>query len=149
MRISTKGRYAIEAIVDLSIHSKEELESLKNVSERLNISKNYLEQIFVDLKKNDIVDSVRGPHGGYRLSRPAEDTTAKEVIEAVEGEIVPVACIEKNEEKECTNFNKCVSKNLWITLMNEINSVMDSITVADLANEYMKTMSNNHIEYYI
>lgn len=150
MKVSTKGRYAIEAIVDLSIHSRQNLENLKNISDRLDISKNYLEQIFVSLKKNKIVDSVRGPKGGYKLARDAKHITAGDVIRAVEGSLTPVNCVKEEKcNHPCGSYETCVTRVLWENMMNTINKVTDEITINDLAEAYEKMVNDNYIEYYI
>ncbi|MBC7959976.1 MAG: Rrf2 family transcriptional regulator, partial [Vallitaleaceae bacterium] len=133
MKISTKGRYALEAVVDLAVYSNNGLESLKNIADRLDISKNYLEQLFVSLRQKGIVDSVRGAQGGYKLSKPAAELTAGDVVRAVEGPLSPVACLDDdNCNQPCGSADLCVTRILWHKLMIEINEAVDAVTIDDL-----------------
>lgn len=149
MKISTKGRYALEAVVDLAYHAKDELESIKNISEHLGVSKNYLEQIFVHLRKNGIVDSVRGAQGGYRLARPSNQISAGDVIRAVEGNLLPVACVEnKTCAQEDGLCEQCITQSFWVKMTSVINQVVDHISIADLVEDYEKRQVPT-IEYFI
>lgn len=139
MKISTKGRYALEAVVDLAVFSTSGLESLKNIADRLNISKNYLEQLFVVLRQKGIVDSVRGAQGGYRLARAAHEMKAGDVIRAVEGPLSPVSCLDVRKcNQPCGSYDLCVTRILWQKLMDEINEAVDAVTIEDLVNSYGK-----------
>ncbi|HCX64530.1 MAG TPA: AsnC family transcriptional regulator [Eubacteriaceae bacterium] len=151
MKISTKGRYALEAMVDLAYNGEEKLVSLKHISQRINKSKNYLEQLFVALRKAEIVSSVRGAQGGYKLAKNAKDITAGEIVRAVEGELAVVHCIERNNcELPCENEKNCSTQGLWIELKTEINRVLDSVTLDELVACYKDEISRNkEIEYYI
>lgn len=150
MKISTKGRYALEAVLDLAVYSQGELESLNNISERLNISKNYLEQIFSILRKKEIVASVRGAQGGYRLARSAKEVTAGEVIRAVEGPLSPVSCIDEGKcNHPCNDYNTCITRELWQKMMDEINRAADSVTIDDLVLAYGKMKKKDAIDYFI
>ncbi|NTW71377.1 MAG: Rrf2 family transcriptional regulator [Eubacteriaceae bacterium] len=149
MKISTKGRYALEAVLDLAYHSSDELESLKNIADRLDKSKNYLEQLFVILRQNGIVESIRGAQGGYKLAKPAKKITAGEVIRAVEGELVPVACLVSSKDAmSCSRYKSCVSRLLWKGMSDEIDKVVDSVTIEDLVLKY-RDMKKETIEYFI
>lgn len=150
MRISTKGKYALEAIVDLAIESSSEFESLKNIAERRNISENYLEQIFMRLRKNNIVESTRGAHGGYRLTKDPKEITVEDVILAVEGDISPVDCVSKNKGKQhCERYEECVTRILWQDIMSEINGIIANKSIADLIKSYRELNYVDQIEYYI
>lgn len=150
MRISTKGRYALEAIVDLAVNSPDEHESLKNIAERRNLSENYLEQIFGVLRKKGIVNSMRGAQGGYRFSRDIKDITVGEVIRALEGPLAPVACVSEVEcAQRCERYDVCVTNNVWRIMMDNINSVVDSITIKDLVECHSILQFEGGIEYYI
>lgn len=149
MKISTKGRYALEAVVDLAYHSRDELESLKNIADRLDKSKNYLEQLFVILRQNGIVESIRGAQGGYKLAKPAKEITAGDVIRAVEGNLVPVACLVSSlDTMSCSRYKSCVSRLLWKGMSDEIDKVVDSVTIEDLVLKY-RDMNRETIEYFI
>lgn len=126
MKITTKSLYAMEAVVDLYLNSSAEHESLTNISERLDISENYLRQIFMDLKKKGIVKSVRGPLGGYYLGRDASAITAGEIIRAVEGDLEPVECL---KNKNCELLEGCATRTMWMELRDVINITSDEITI--------------------
>ncbi|QSX07526.1 Rrf2 family transcriptional regulator [Alkalibacter rhizosphaerae] len=147
MKISTKGRYALEAVVDLAHNSKEELESLKNVAQRLGKSKNYLEQLFVQLRKAGVVVSVRGAQGGYRLAKNPEDFTVGDIVRPVEGSLLPVHCLE--DDGKCPNKEVCPTMQVWGKVGMEINRVMDQITLQDLLVCYEGSMTDVELEYYI
>lgn len=150
MKISTKGKYALEAVVDLIYYAKGGHESLKNISDRLDISKNYLEQIFVVLRQNGLVDSVRGAQGGYKLAKEASKISAGDVIRAVEGSLSPVSCIDEGKcNQPCGNFEDCVTRGLWQNMLGEINKVVDSVTLEDLVESYSQMQKEEAIEYFI
>lgn len=150
MKISTKGRYALEAVLDLAIYSATVYESLKNVAERHGISENYLEQIFMELRRDGIVESIRGAMGGYKLARKPEEITAGEVIRAVEGPLALVSCISEHTGKNtCKRSDLCVTRILWQKISHEINKAADSVTIKDLV-DYCTCVDNmSTIEYYI
>ena len=135
MKISTKGRYALEIITDLAMHSDaEHLESLKNIAKRRNLSEKYLERIIKSLKEEKLVTSVRGARGGYCLARNATDITAKEVLYAVEGELTPVACLTK--DTDCgVDCNICPTRGTWGEIWGEILAVVGTVTIADITNK--------------
>lgn len=150
MKISTKGRYALEAVLDLAFFSKSGLESLKNVSDRLNISKNYLEQIFVILRNKGIVESVRGAQGGYMLAKQPSEITVGDVIRALEGNLSPVSCVDDDkEDKPCENATYCVTRKLWKNLKTVMDETVDSITIEDLLKSYGQMYKKDNIDYSI
>ncbi len=150
MKISTKGRYAIEAILDLALNAKEGHDSLRNISERRKISENYLEQIFVVLRRKGIIESIRGAGGGYFLAKPVEQITAGEVLRAVEGPLTPVECITDDTKKHCcNNYEVCVTRDFWTKIMEGINETVDSVTIADLIECCVNSYSGIEVEYYI
>ena len=150
MKISTKGRYALEAVFDLAIHSKDKHEQLRKVAERRGISENYLEQIFMHLKKEGIVKSIRGPQGGYVLAKEMESITCGEVIRAVEGKLSPVTCISLgNDKSECERYSRCVTKTVWEKMRDGINKIADSVTIKDLLDSYSEYSEPDQIEYTI
>jgi Rrf2 family cysteine metabolism transcriptional repressor len=133
VKISTRGRYALEAVLDLAFHASSGHESLKNIAERSGISANYLEQIFMRLKRNGIIESMRGAQGGYRLARDAREITAGEVIRAAEGQFAPTACVaEGSEKRQCQRYEMCVTRLLWARIMDGMNVVSDSLSISDL-----------------
>lgn len=133
MRISTKGRYALRLMLDLAIHNTGENISIKMISERQGISIKYLEQIISMLNRAGFVKSERGSGGGYRLTKKPEEYTVGMILRLTEGSLAPVACVE--EQKLCPRFNECAVNMVWERLNYAINSVVDSITLADLVEE--------------
>ncbi len=131
MIISTKGRYALRLMLDLAINGKGECISLKNISERQEISVKYLEQIVNALNRAGFVKSVRGPMGGYKLIKEPEEYTVGMILRAIEGSLAPVSCLE-TEVNECPRKEKCVTLSIWEELNTAINNVVDNITLKDL-----------------
>lgn len=129
MRLTTKGRYAVTAMLDLAIHAKNEPVSLGDISGRQDISLSYLEQLFSKLRRNDLVVSVRGPGGGYRLSRADSDIKVAEVIDAVNETIEVTRC---NRQGDCQNGEKCLTHHLWLDLSDQIHAFLSGITLKSL-----------------
>lgn len=132
MKMSTKGQYALEIVVDLAMHSgPEHLESLKNIAERRNLSEKYLERIMKALKQQGIVKSVRGAYGGYCLGKPSEELSVKEVLTAVEGELAPVHCLTK--ESDCgVPCELCPTRGTWGSMWKIITDTVGQITIGDI-----------------
>jgi len=148
MQLSTKGRYAVRAMFDLSFYSKGEPVPLSRISEREEISLHYLEQLFNKLRKGGVVESVRGPSGGFRLARKPSEITIEEVIRIVEGPIVPVACMEhKDKHKVCHRAEKCVTFILWKRLGKSITGFLSSITLQDLVDEARELMESGKVAH--
>ncbi|KAJ51852.1 Rrf2 family protein [Clostridium tetanomorphum] len=144
MKISTKGRYGLKAMIDVAVYSSSENVTLKSISERENISEKYLEQIFSALRKNGLVNSKKGAQGGYSLSDSMSKITAGDILRALEGSLNVV----HGEEIEDDLMEKCIQNNLWDKLNHAINSLVDSITLEDLVYEYNKYKNPNYM-YYI
>ena len=136
MRLTTKGRYAVRALYCLSTYQTDRPTPLSEVAKRQNISLNFLEQLFVHLRKNGIVSSVRGPRGGYKLSKPPENITIGEILRAVGESTFPVFCSDDfiAGKKACPRADECVTHMLWDKLGKTINKFLDSTTLADLAD---------------
>ncbi len=131
MKISTKGRYALRLMLDLAMSEGDGFVSLKDIAERQNISAKYMEQIIALLKNAQLVGSVRGPRGGYRLSKSARDYTVGEILRLTEGSLAPVACI-GNDPVDCERCDGCATVDLWRKLDAAISQVVDNMTLADL-----------------
>ncbi len=127
MRLSTKGRYAVTAMLDLAIHYEGGPVTLANISETQGISLSYLEQLFARLKKNGLVEGLRGPGGGYRLSRAPEEISVAMIIHAI-GEGIDATSCEGNEN--CQDGERCLTHELWDKLGNKIFDFLDGITLA-------------------
>ena len=147
MKISTKGIYGIEAMLDLAIYSKGGVESLKNIAERRGISEKYLEQIIGALRKSDLVTSIRGAGGGYQMAKSPGEITVLEILQSVEKNLLPVECLE--DKGECGNdAGKCAVRLFWRRIWEEIEGVGREVTLEDLMTEREKYI-NDTIEYYI
>jgi Rrf2 family protein len=136
MRVSTKGRYGLRALVDLAEHEDGKAIPIRKISERQNISEQYLEQLFATLRKAKLVKSVRGAHGGYMLNHEPEKISVADIITTLEGPIAPVDCV--IEDDFCNYVDKCVIHGLWAELADAINGVIENMTLADLRDEAVK-----------
>lgn len=148
MKISTKGRYGLEALADLAIYGGQDYLNLKSISERQGISDKYLEQLFIPLKKDGIIESIRGAQGGYRLARDAKEISVKDVLNSLEGPLALVDCIVETEEERCNQFECCVTRVLWQKIMNDLNSVAEAISLADIARLFKESKADGS-EYFI
>jgi Rrf2 family cysteine metabolism transcriptional repressor len=136
MNISTRGRYGLRALVELSTLSREGPVNLRDLSEKQKMSIDYLEQIFNKLKKAGIVQSIRGARGGYVLASDEDKITVSQVINALDGPISISNCYNPNlSEKSCTGPATCVTRVLWKGLEDTIDSMLSSITLKDLRTE--------------
>ena len=133
MLISTKGRYALYVLVDLAEHADEEYVPLKEIAERQNISKKYLENILKVLVEHGLLAGIKGRGGGYRLTMPPEDYRLGDILRLTEGGLNPVSCA-ADAGGECTRMAACPSRPVWQKLDSLINSYLDSVTLADLLN---------------
>jgi Rrf2 family iron-sulfur cluster assembly transcriptional regulator len=131
--MSTKAQYAVRAMVSLNLHSTGSPISLKDIAGREEISLTYLEQLFVKLRRGEIVKSVRGPGGGYVLARPAAEIHVDEIIDSVEESLVPVSCMD--QKNGCVCDDQCVTHNVWHGLGERIRTFLNSITLDDLTEE--------------
>jgi Rrf2 family iron-sulfur cluster assembly transcriptional regulator len=132
MRLSTKGRYAVMAMVDLAHHSHGHPVALADIAERQEISLSYLEQLFARLRKGGLVKSVRGPGGGYLLALPAESTRISDVILAVDEPIRTTRCAGGSPAGCRLNRSRCLTHDLWEELGNQIHLYLNSVTIADV-----------------
>lgn len=133
MKLSTKGRYGVKAMVDLAMRYGGDPVSIKSVSERQHISEYYLEQLFSPLRKAGLINSIRGAQGGYTLSREPKDITISEIMEVLEGPIEISNCI---DDKSCNNVDCCATRLLWTKIKNSIDSVTKTTTLQDILNDY-------------
>jgi len=129
MRLTTKGRYAVTAMLDLALHYSDGPITLADISGRQGISLSYLEQLFSKLRKHGLVDSARGPGGGYRLSRPANEIAVVEVITAVDEKVDATRCGGKGN---CQGEERCLTHELWTDLSNQIYDFLNNIHLGDL-----------------
>ena len=135
MKLSTKGRYGLRALVDLARYSEEEPVSISSISAREDISEGYLEQLMALLKKAGLVKSIRGAAGGYVLARPAGQISVGDVLRALEGSLEPVECAGLEPDGECKASDYCVTKYVWQRISQSINETVDQIFLSDLLRE--------------
>lgn len=136
MKISTKGRYALRMLLDLALHSSEGYIALKDIAERQNISKKYLEQIVPLLNKAELLRTNRGYQGGYALSKDPSKYTVGEILRVTEGSLCPVACLQI-EPNDCPRRADCPTLPIWEGLYKVITEYLDGITLADVMNSTM------------
>ena len=141
MKLTSKGRYAVMAMADLAKNYVKEPTSLTDISLRQGISISYLEQLFLKLRKNNLVQSERGPLGGYVLTKPPEDIQLLSIINAVDEKIQTVKC-RKESKKGCNGKSiKCITHNLWDDLENYINRFFENNTLKDIL--FKETRNNS------
>lgn len=144
MKLSTKGRYGLKAMFELSLNHSKGPVSIKTIATNQNIPEQYLEQIFSKLRKAKLIKSVRGAQGGYLLTKKASEITVYDVINAVEGPVSISECLESDEI--CENSNSCVTRGVWEKIKNSIENVMKSITLCDMVNDYYENNNINRLE---
>jgi Rrf2 family iron-sulfur cluster assembly transcriptional regulator len=135
LKLSTKGRYAVMAMVDLAMHSDDKPISLADIADRQEISLSYLEQLFAKLRRGGLVRSVRGPGGGYLLAREDTETRISDIILAVDEPIRATRCTPGQPFGCRINKSRCVTHDLWEELGNQIYLYLSSVTVADVVDK--------------
>ncbi len=143
MKISTKGRYALRLMLDLALNNTGDPVRVKDIAARQEISDKYLEQIISTLNKAGYVRSIRGPQGGYRLTRKPEQYTVGMILRLTEGSLAPVVCLDE-EENTCDRQDTCATLQLWKMLNDAISNVVDKVTLADLV-EWQEAKMNNYV----
>lgn len=138
MMISTKGRYALRVMVDLAMGEEGVFISLKEISKRQEISLKYLEAIIGILNRANLVQSLRGVNGGYRLSKKSQDYTVGEIIRLTEGGLTLVNCSTCNKDSICARSNDCYTLPIWENLDHLINDYLDNISLFDIVNRNYK-----------
>jgi len=131
MRLTTKGRYAVTAMLDLALHGKGRPVSLADISGRQNISLSYLEQLFAKLRRNELVSSVRGPGGGYRLSRGGHEIFVAQIIDAVNEAVDATGC---RGTSDCQQGEVCLTHHLWCDLSDQIHGFLSQISLSNLVD---------------
>lgn len=130
MRLSTKTRYGTRAVLDIALHAAKGPVHLGHISERQEISRKYLGQIIGQLMTAGILESIRGPQGGYILSRSPKEIRLGDIIRTLDGSLAPVRCVDK--PGLCNRTEKCVTREVWTKAKQTMESLFDEITVADL-----------------
>lgn len=143
MKLSTKGRYGLRAMIDLTVHSEKEPVSISNIAARQHISESYLEQLLAKLKRAGLVTSIRGAGGGYVPGRRAEEISVGDVLRALEGSLNLVDCPGLSEENGCGGADVCVTKYVWKRVNDSINRTVDEIKISDLVRESLEVAEKN------
>lgn len=148
MKVSTKGRYGIRALVDLAVHSTESHVSLVSIAERQKISLNYLEQVFATLRKAGLVKSIKGSQGGYVLAKSSREMTIAEVLSVLEGDF---RIVDDNlfPNGEVDLIRSAIQTLLWDKINTNVNDFLTSISIEDLADEYRRLNNEFPEMYYI
>ena len=140
MKLSTKGKYGVKAMVELAIRYGGAPVSIKTISQRQNISEYYLEQLFSPLRKAELIKSIRGAQGGYILNREPKEIKVSDVMYVLEGPIEIAECIEGTV---CDNIDCCATSLLWAKIKKSIDEVMEGITLQDIVDDYNKIKEKN------
>ena len=133
MKLSTKGRYGLRALIDLALYSENETVSIQSIARRQNISDSYLEQLMRKLRSAGLIVSVRGAQGGYKLARPANEISVGDVLRALEGSLEAVTY--GGEDNSCQGADLCVTKFVWERINSSIRDTVDSIKLSQLVEE--------------
>ena len=135
MRLTTKGRFAVTAMIDLALRCSEGPVSLAGISDRQKISLSYLEQLFGKLRRYGLVESVRGPGGGYCLARPTSEMTVTDIIRAVDEPLDATQC---GGRENCRDDERCMTHELWTTLNDKMYEFLSSVTLAELVDQQLR-----------
>ena len=135
MKLSTKGRYGLRALIDLAQYSGNEPVSITSIAGRQEISERYLEQLMALLKKEGLVKSIRGAGGGYVLAKDLSEISVGDVLRALEGSLDPVECSGLNPEEGCKAADICVTKYVWQRINDSINQTVDEMRLDELVEE--------------
>jgi Rrf2 family protein len=140
MKLSTKSTYGLRAMLAIAMKGRHEATSIADIAEKESISVAYLEQLLNKLRHKGLVTSIRGPRGGYVLTKPAAEITVSDIVKALEGNIYPVHCVsaQKMPGSGCSMTKTCVPKLVWVKLAKAINDCLESVTLKDLCAEAAK-----------
>ena len=144
MKISTKGRYALRMLVDLAEHRDDGYIALKDIAERQNISKKYLEQIVLLFTKTDVLKTSRGYQGGYMLAKQPGECTVGDILRITEGSLAVVPCVEQNPI-ECRRSSDCAVLGIWRGLYRVINEYLDSVTLQDILDQKKEREADDYV----
>lgn len=139
MKLSTRARYALRATVDLALYCDQHPVSRKEIARRQDISPHYMEQLFAKMRDAGLIKAVRGPGGGYLLSKSPEEITVGAVIRAVDEVLAPVPCLRTESPLECDRAPTCVTRPLWKDLGDRTDEFLESRTIQDLCDEARAT----------
>jgi Rrf2 family iron-sulfur cluster assembly transcriptional regulator len=147
MRLTTKGRFAVTAMIDLALRQSKGPVTLAGISQRQEISLSYLEQLFGKLRRHQIVDSVRGPGGGYSLARPADKVTVADIIIAVDEPLDTTQCGGKENCHSAGHEGgpRCMTHELWSTLNEKMVDYLDSVSLQDLVDQQKQKVAEQNV----
>lgn len=140
MRLTTKGRFAVTAMIDLALRSDQGPVTLAGISDRQKISLSYLEQLFGKLRRHKLVDSVRGPGGGYCLSRPGAQISVSDIVRAVDESLDATQC---GGKENCKDEERCMTHELWTTLNSKMYEYLASVSLADLVEKHLQKLGDD------
>lgn len=135
MKISTRGRYGLRAMIDIAAYREQGPIATRTIAERQGISERYLEQLMVPLKRAGLIQGVRGPQGGYTLAKNPDQIKAGDVIRTLEGPLAPVDCVSEVNPNDCHRAGSCVTRRLWTQVRDSITEILDSYSLAELARD--------------
>lgn len=141
MKITTKCRYGIRALVEIGNNYPERPTTRREISKSQDLDDSYLENILLDLKSNHIVRSIRGVKGGFVLNKPPETITLLDIVESLQGEIVPATCV--IDPSTCKRASNCVTRPIWVRMQQAQKNVLETVTIQDLLNDMT---ANCHLE---
>ncbi|MGD0766300.1 MAG: Rrf2 family transcriptional regulator [Dehalococcoidia bacterium] len=147
MKVSTKGRYGTRAMLDVALHADEGLVHLKDVAERQEISKKYLEHLVARLEGDGLLRTVRGAGGGVALTSPPSEVTILDILRTLEGSLAPVECVDRPEV--CSRSGNCGARDLWTELGVIVTGFLGSVTLEDLCERQREKDEPAAITYYI
>jgi Rrf2 family protein len=147
MKLSTKGKYGLLAMLDLAVHSGGETIPLLNIAKRQDISLNYLEQVFGRLRQAGLLTSTKGPNGGYKLSKAASKIKVKEILEVLEGKFSIAG--EESTKKTDSTENAVITEEVWQKIDEQVNEILDGVTLQTLVDECEVRESDGNIMFYI
>lgn len=137
MKLSTKGKYGIKAMVDLALaYDEDSLVNLGTLADSQGISEAYLERILATLRNAGLVESVRGAFGGYRLLKAPSNITVGEILNTLEGTTSIIGCVDSEKKSKCDNAVFCSARPLWLKLQSRIDEVLNTTTLKDMADDY-------------
>jgi len=135
MKLSTRGRYGLRAVIDLALFGEKEAVSISSIAQRQSLSESYLEQLMSKLRKAGIIRSIRGAQGGYQLAKRPDQISVGDILRALEGDLNPVDCLAISEKGGCIEQEVCVTKYVWKRISDSINDTVDGILLSTLLEE--------------
>ena len=142
MKLTTKGRFAVTAMLDIALHEPTEYVTINDIGQRRHLSSAYLEQLFGKLRRAGLLEGIRGPNGGYRLARPAKDITVDQILDAVDSTLKASSC--EKSRSVCDGEGECITFDLWDSLNEHMREFLSSISLHDLATKKLQKDQGIH-----